>query len=83
VNPWCRWAAPTTADRTALVDRVESLIVGPGGSAIRLTDAKNGELTVFTRDSGVELVDAVTASCRAGSVAAGIHQRSPQDGRRW
>jgi len=28
---------PTTADRTALVDHVESLIVGPGGSAIRLT----------------------------------------------
>ena len=31
-------------------------------------DAGTGELTVFTRDSGVELVDAVTASCAVPGV---------------
>lgn len=31
-------------------------------------DAETGELTVFTRDSGVELVDAVTASCAVPGV---------------
>jgi len=37
--------------------------IGPGGLRITAVDAESGEFTVFTPESGVDLVSAVAASC--------------------
>ncbi|GAA3740366.1 patatin-like phospholipase family protein [Plantactinospora mayteni] len=55
---------PVWPDRTVLVPAV---------------DAGTGELTVFTRDSGVDLVDAVTASC----AVPGVWPPATINGRRY
>ncbi|MGI5151132.1 patatin-like phospholipase family protein [Plantactinospora sp. CA-294935] len=59
-----RLPRPDWPDRTVLVPAV---------------DAGTGELTVFTRDSGVDLVDAVTASC----AVPGIWPPATINGRRY
>ena len=67
------------------VARDVALVLGGGGAAARLPrpdwpdrpmmvtaiDAHTGELAAFDRDSGVDLVDAVTASCAQTRILRG------------
>ena len=60
---------PTTAARRAVIE-ARLAVRSWGDRSLRLTavDAETGELRVFDRDSGVELVDAVMASCAVPGV---------------
>ena len=60
---------PSTAARRAVIE-ARLTVRSWGDRSLRLTavDAESGELRVFDRDSGVELVDAVMASCAVPGV---------------
>jgi NTE family protein len=60
---------PSTAARRAVIE-ARLAVRSWGGRSLRLTavDAESGDLRVFDRDSGVELVDAVMASCAVPGV---------------
>jgi NTE family protein len=60
---------PSTAARRAVIES-RLAVKAWGDRSLRLTavDAETGELRVFDRDSGVDLVDAVMASCAVPGV---------------
>ncbi|GIG87158.1 phospholipase [Plantactinospora endophytica] len=64
-------AAPTVEEavrRTAVAGRLPSRVWPDRNLLVPVVDAETGELVVFTPDSGVDLVDAVTASCAVPGV---------------
>jgi NTE family protein len=52
--------------RTTVASRLPSSLWPAGRMLITAVDARTGEPVVFDRDSGVELIDAVAASCANG-----------------
>ncbi|CAM3495209.1 patatin-like phospholipase family protein [Nocardioides zeicaulis] len=75
--------APGSIDRAAVI-RARLPVHDWPDRDLRVTavDAVSGEFTVFTRDSGVDLVEAVAASCAVPTVwpPVGIDDRTYMDG---
>ena len=67
------------ARRAAVAGRLPSHVWPDRAVLVPAIDAETGELVVFTRDSGVGLVDAVTASC----AVPGVWPPATIDGRRY
>ena len=70
---------PESARQQAVTLRLPVQVWSDRAVLIPAVDAETGELTVFTRDSGVGLVNAVTASC----AVPGIWPSATVNGRRY